>query len=46
MAKRKPHNNNLVATDYHLLNERVIALDGTYTVTEIDGFKIEVHFGI
>ena len=28
------------------IEERVIALDGTYTVTEIDGFKIEVHFGI
>ncbi len=28
------------------IEERVIALGGTYTITEIDGFKIEVYFDI
>lgn len=28
------------------IEERVIALGGTYTVTEVDGFKIEVYFDI
>ena len=28
------------------IEERVIALGGTCTVTEIDGFKIEVYFDI